>query len=306
MALLVAVALASCGGSGHKQLSASSHGASPTTARAPTESGIQHVVLVMLENTGYTQIIANSSAPYINNTLLSSSGVNAGLATNYHAGGSQCQHPSQPNYMEITSGNQSPSGCGDSLNVAGANTDNIFHQLPGGQSWSYVEGMSSHCSTAGSDSYQDYHNIELAYADAASDCKSYDVPFSGASLPANAFSAKFTLFLPDCPDQGSHDCGANVSNADSFLSKFIPAAMNTAAYKAGNTAILVTWDEDEGSEGSHVPMIEIRPGADRFRDDTNYQNHASTLAGIEKWAGVPLLGDAQTATPLGSDFGLGS
>lgn len=276
------------------------------TVSAPTTSSrrIQHIVVVMLENTGYNQIIGNSAAPYINNTILSGSGLNAGLATNYHAGGGPCQHPSQPNYMEITSGNQSASGCGDSQNVARDSTNNIFHQLPGGQSASYVEGMSGNCSTRGTSNYQAYHNIELAYADDTSDCKTYDVPFSGASLPSNAFSGKFTLVLPNCPDQGSDDCGDSISNADTFLKSFVPAAMNTAAYKAGNTAILITWDEDEGSEGDHVPLIEIRPGANGFRDGTDYQSQASTLAAIENWAGVPLLGDASSATPLGSDFGL--
>ena len=55
-----------------------------------------HVVLVMMENHNYGEIIGVSSAPYINNTLAAQ----GALMTNSFA----IEHPSEPNYLDIFSG----------------------------------------------------------------------------------------------------------------------------------------------------------------------------------------------------------
>src|SRR5437764_423630 len=55
-----------------------------------------HVVLVMMENHNYNEIIGASAAPYINNTLAPQGAV----MTNSFG----VQHPSQPNYLGIFSG----------------------------------------------------------------------------------------------------------------------------------------------------------------------------------------------------------
>src|SRR5690348_1270019 len=54
-----------------------------------------HVIIVMEENHGYSEIIGNKSAPYINS--LAAAGA---LFTKSYA----ITHPSQPNYLELFSG----------------------------------------------------------------------------------------------------------------------------------------------------------------------------------------------------------
>lgn len=255
-------------------------------------------MLIVLENTPYSAIIGSSSAPYINGTLLSSSGVNAGLATNYHAGGGGCQHPSLPNYMEMTAG--TATHCDDTVNVGAESVDNIFHQLGAGESASYMEDMSGNCSTSGGSGYSEDHNVELTYANVASDCQSNDVPFTSSSAPPNVFSPKFSLVVPNGPHQGE---SGGIASADQWLSGFIPSVMATPAYQAGNTAVLVVWDEDDGSEGNRVPLIEIRPGANGFRDNTDYPSHASLLGALEHVFGLPALGEA-AGQGLSGNFGL--
>src|SRR5512135_2193124 len=49
----------------------------------------QHVFIIMMENTGYSSLIGNPNAPWIN-----SAAATYGLATNYTG----VTHPSQPNY----------------------------------------------------------------------------------------------------------------------------------------------------------------------------------------------------------------
>jgi hypothetical protein len=56
---------------------------------------LDHVFLIMMENHGYSQIIGNPNAPFINNLAVS-----ANLATNYFA----IAHPSLTNYLEVVGG----------------------------------------------------------------------------------------------------------------------------------------------------------------------------------------------------------
>jgi len=56
---------------------------------------LDHVFVIMMENHGYTQILNNSNAPFINHLAQSS-----GYATNYFAVG----HPSSTNYLELVGG----------------------------------------------------------------------------------------------------------------------------------------------------------------------------------------------------------
>src|SRR5580693_7004179 len=73
---------------------ASAHSAT-ASARSAQVPDYSHIVVVMEENHSYSQIIGSSQAPYINS--LASDGA---LFTNSHA----ITHPSEPNYMAITSG----------------------------------------------------------------------------------------------------------------------------------------------------------------------------------------------------------
>src|SRR5579872_6787143 len=66
--------------------------------RAQTVPTPDHVVILMMENYGYPDIIGNSNAPYINSLATDP---NAALFTQSYA----LSHPSQPNYVMLYSGN---------------------------------------------------------------------------------------------------------------------------------------------------------------------------------------------------------
>jgi phospholipase C len=71
---------------------------SAVAAEGPVPKGIphlDHVYLVMMENHGYSQLLGNPNAPYINHLART-----ANLATNYFA----IAHPSLTNYLEIVGG----------------------------------------------------------------------------------------------------------------------------------------------------------------------------------------------------------
>ena len=98
-------------------------------AEGPVPRGIpdlDHVFLIMMENHGYSQILDNPNAPFINRLAKS-----ANSATNYFA----IAHPSLTNYLEVVGGSNfgvlsdnSPdwhsTSCTTNLASGVANTDN--------------------------------------------------------------------------------------------------------------------------------------------------------------------------------------
>ncbi len=102
----------------------------PVPAGQPTFS---HVVLVVEENHGYSEVIGSSSMPYFN-SLVSQ----YGLATQYFANA----HPSIPNYLMLTTGLTETFDD----NFSGTIThDNVVRELvKAGKTWkAYVESLPS-------------------------------------------------------------------------------------------------------------------------------------------------------------------
>ena len=116
----------------HLALAASLAAASVLPVRAaegPVPHGIphlDHVFLIMMENHGYSQIIGNPNAPFINQLAKK-----ANLATNYYA----VAHPSLTNYLEVVGGSNfgvlsdhntdwHNTSCATNLSTGVANTDN--------------------------------------------------------------------------------------------------------------------------------------------------------------------------------------
>ena len=112
-------------------------GASSTVSPRPTPSptpigGVPqfgHVVLVVEENSSYSQVIGNSDMPYLNSLA-----TQYGLATQYFAN----THPSIGNYFMLTTGQIITS---DDSFTGTVNADNIVHELlAAGKTWkSYAE-----------------------------------------------------------------------------------------------------------------------------------------------------------------------
>ena len=89
-----------------------------------TLKNFQHVFVIMMENTGYDSLIGNPNAPWIN-----AAAATDGLATNAYG----VTHPSQPNYIAMTSG--STNGVADDNDIT-IDVPNIVDQLEaGGKTW---------------------------------------------------------------------------------------------------------------------------------------------------------------------------
>jgi phosphatidylinositol-3-phosphatase len=239
-----------------------------------------------MENENFGSVIGSGSAPFINSLANS-----YGLATDYSA----ISHPSLPNYIALTSG--SDQGISDDSDPSSHPLDvpSIFSQLPGGVSRSLEQDMPSNCAGGNSGEYAVRHNPETYYTNLGTDCNNYDVPLG--SVPD--LSARFTFVTPNLIND-MHD--GTLGDGDRFLQGFLPALMATPQYQAGNTAIFITWDENSGSSGNQVPCIVISPYTHGVKDATPY-THYSLLRTTEELLGLPLLGNAASATSMLGKFG---
>jgi phosphatidylinositol-3-phosphatase len=271
---------------------------SPPTSTGPAAHHVRHIVWVIMENHSYEQIIGDTTdAPYINSLV-----GRFGSATQVFAEG----HPSLPNYVAMTSG--STQGISDDSGPSShpLNVTNIFGQLSGGGSRSLIESIPSNCDQSDAEPYAVRHNPEAYYTNLGTGCANFDVPFgSNPNL-----SAKFTFIVPnECHDMHSNSCSGSgnvIAQGDQFLESYVPRLLHSPQYLAGDTVIFVTWDEDSGSNGDHIPTLILDPfGAHTTGSCASAQyTHYSMLRYVEDTFGLPRIGAAATATSMRGCFGL--
>lgn len=261
----------------------------PCTGSEPP-ARFAHVILIVLENHGFDQVAGHS--PFLNALAH-----RCGLAADYHA----VAHPSLPNYLALTSGSTqglvgqdcSP---GPSCRSGGSS---IFSQT----GWrAYAESMTGRCRLTNSGDYAARHNPAVYYTRVAARCATADVPLS--ELPGDlrgGHLAPYSFIAPNlCSDE--HDCA--VTDGDAWLARWLPRLTSSATYRSGDTAIFITYDEDDYAEGNHIYTVvvarSVRPGTVSQTPFTHY----SMLRTNEQLLGLPPLGAAATATSMAGAFHL--
>jgi phosphatidylinositol-3-phosphatase len=220
------------------------------TATAP--HAYRHVIWIWMENHSFGDIIGNTSqAPYINSLA-----TRCGLATNYH----NTTHPSLPNYLAATSGLAQGKlpilsflDCNVSV-ICRTSAPSIFGQ---GETWkAYQESMPSNCDRSNSGEYAVRHN-PAPYYSSLPGCASHDVPYSqlGTDLASNALPA-FSFITPNLIDD-MHD--GTIAQGDAWLARNLPAILTSAQYRAGTTAVFITWDEGSGGYPSRTATTPTPP-----------------------------------------------
>jgi phospholipase C len=292
------VLLAACGGGNHTKASTTtastaapaqaSSSSTPVGTPSPPKT-YEHVIWVWMENHGYSQVIGNSAAPY--ETALAHQ---FGTATNYRSVGS----PSLPNYIGATSGSTQGISDDDSPSSHVLTVDNLFRQVraSGRTERSFQESMPTNCTLSSVDPYAVKHNPAAYYAgaDDRAACRNDDVPFSG-TLPSGPLPT-FSFVTPNLCDD-THDC--SVATGDAWLKKFIPPLLDRPEYRAGTTAVIVMWDEDDP-----MPNIVISPTTPAGTVVSQPFDHYSLLRTTEELLGLPVLDRASSAASMRSAFHL--
>jgi hypothetical protein len=275
---------------------------------AASTSPIHHVILIMMENKGDSQIVGKSVAPYENYLIK-----HYAFASNYFAvygpGG-------LPDYIGITDGSTSLTNISPNCLPTACYTTktNIFTLLNShGLTWKgYAESMPSNCyeSKYGSlpNEYWPSHTAIPYYTDLSSLCPKYDVPLGNvATQTGNFFSdlksnslPNFAMVSPNvCDDMHTCPSGENaITVGDNWLRSFVGAIISSSSFSS--TVILITFDNQPKSLSSPIPMIIVGPSSlVNYGTFSQTYNHYSTLATIEHIFNLGNLGrhDA-SATPM--------
>ena len=244
-----------------------------------------HVVVVVMENHAYSQVIGSSSAPYINNTL-KAGGANL---TQSHA----ITHPSQPNYYALFSGSTQGVTDDSCVTPGFSSAANLGSEvIAAGKSWgSYNETLPSQGSTTcKSGNYAQKHNPWFGFSNVpTSTAKTFtQFPTDYSTLP------KMSFVTPNlCSDM--HDC--SVSTGDTWIKNNLGAYATWA--KTHNSLLVVTFDEDNSLSGNRIPTVlygqPVTPGSSSA---TTY-NHYNLLRTLEDMAGTSThAGQAASASDI--------
>lgn len=319
-AVAVALLLVAGGGTG-RSVAATSHVTVPATSTnpcvgAPAAGRLKHVIVIVLENHSYSNIIGSSSAPNLNQLASQ-----CGLASNYHS----ITHPSLPNYVGLTAGS-----------IFGLSTDLCHCMLPVGgvflqlqqthQSWgTYAESMATRCdpnASGGTGGYTPHHNPAVYYTRLRRTCPTRDVRMGSTTAGAltGALSGRhlptFVLMIPNlCDDM--HSC--SIQHSDGWVGAWVRRIVHSYQYQHQATAIFITWDEGTGGhigagencaanlsdQSCHVPLIVISRMVRAHSVARKYFTHYSLLHTIDALTGLPSLrGAAFAPTGLGAAFHL--
>jgi len=224
-------------------------------------AAVRHVVVVVLENQSYSDVIGSSSMPYFNQLANQYS-----LATQFYAD----VHPSIGNYFMMTAG-QNPSQNNDAYSgtVSGANVASALTSA--GKAWKvYAQSLPSAGYTGGDQYPYLKHHDPFAYFDSVlgSSGQSTDiVPFSQFAADMNSGSLpNYAFIVPDAEHDG-HDCPDGTQNcadserlaeADNFLQSTLSPLFSNSSLIA-NTVVIVTYDEaavsDTTNGGGHIAVV---------------------------------------------------
>jgi acid phosphatase len=289
-ALSLLVLLALCVGCGTASPGKVSLGA----ASAIPQSRGSRVIVVLLENAEYGEVIGSSSSPYVNALAR-----RYGLMTQSFA----ITHPSLPNYLALTSG--STHGIDSDCTGCSVSSANIVDQLEGaGRSWgAYLEDLPSTSSKpspcfegAQSGGYAKKHNPFAYYTDIAGSPARCRHVKGFAQLARDLRTGglpEYVWISPNLCDDG-HDCGEH--SADEFLARSVPALLRALGPSG---FLVVQWDEgtsDRGccgvAAGGHIATIVAGPQVERGARSAAPIDQYGVLGSIEEAFGLAPLGGA--------------
>ncbi|HET8709330.1 MAG TPA: alkaline phosphatase family protein [Candidatus Saccharimonadales bacterium] len=271
----------------------------------PAPAKWNHVVVLIFENKTYSQVIG-SGAPYITNLAKQCGTSTKWNDANYNVDGSKNgSYASKPNYATYTSGVPPTVHklTNDQYSTT-TNVDNIFNRLrlAGKSVKSYNPGTAGHCSSgnfpgAYHDALRYYTDVGAQSSDPSTFCNQHDVNIGDFTKDANANNLPAFSFVLPTNDQNMHN--NSISSGDTWAKDFLTPFFDSAAYKAGDTALFFVWDED-----TNIPNVlaapSIKPGSHpTVSSGSNPISHYSALRTWQEMLGLsPFLGNSGQAPSL--------
>jgi phosphatidylinositol-3-phosphatase len=240
------------------------------------QSHLDHVFVIMMENTSYNALLSPSNP---NTTYIRHLAATAGLANNYFG----VTHDSLPNYIAATSGQTWGSNSDDTSQAPFFNHENLVDQLEAAHvSWkAYMESLpfpGDLVNTTANGLYVRKHDPFLVYPDVYKNPARADnvVPLTQLSTDLSAGTVPhFVWISPNiCNDMhgGATACpypnsptdplqAALYRDGDNFLRTWVGRITHSSAWTS-HSAIFITWDEGGFEDQSPFGPTDIRPGPD--------------------------------------------
>lgn len=240
-----------------------------------------HVVVVIEENRGYSQIMDKRNSDSYIHALLK-----RGMLLTQSYG---VTHPSQPNYLALFSGStQGVTGNSCPHDFSGDNLATALNDK--GLSFaSYAESLP----VAGdpvcmSGAYQRKHNPVANWPrlSATANLRFIDFPQDFSTLPTVSFVI---------PDQHNDMHDGSFTDADNWLKTHVKPYVDWA-FKH-NSLLILTWDEDNGTEGNRVVTILAGSMVKKGVSDQHI-DHYDVLRTLLDFYDLPLMNASRNAEPV--------
>lgn len=211
-----------------------------------------HVVIVFMENKGYSDIIGSPDAPYINSLVAKGASL-----TNFTA----FHHPSQPNYFEFFAGNQL-GVCTDECPATPFGNHNLASvALAKGISFTgFAENLPDDLTVcANNATYYARRHCPWTYFSNVPAASSVDFSkFPQSTDPKTGYASlpRISMVIPNLiHDMHSGDSFADeIENGDTWLRQNLGGYITWAM--TNNSLLILTWDEDS----SGYPPVHCCPG----------------------------------------------
>lgn len=275
--------------------------------RTTPPSTYKHVVWILMENHTYSQVIGQTTAPYMTDLATKSCASSTKWDDNYSS------LPSLPHYIALTTGSNQGITDDQSPSVHPLTVDNLFRQVrtAGQTEKEYAEDMPANCTTSGSSPYAVRHNPATYFVDTAdrSACQKNNVPMGAFPTSGNLYNdiknntlPNFAMILPNVCHMTHGPCNTTdqLKQGDDFMKSIVVSLTNSADYQAGNMAIFVIYDEN-----TYIPNAVIAPTVKPGFVTSTGTSQFSALRTTEEMLGIKsYLGEASKAPSMRSLFNL--
>lgn len=276
-----------------------------------------HIMVVVEENHGFSDVIGNPAAPNLNHLAHT-----FGLATDYTG----VAHPSEPNYVALLGGSTFGIANDNPYYVNKVDAPSVISQMDAaGISWkAYLQslphpGYQGICFPAKCNGVPDIDPLYVSkHVGITNFTSSLNAADWSRQVPAGQLTSdlatntvpRFSLIIPDecrdmhgdppyCVDSGNTFGGTSydpqdqhlVGTGDAYLGKVASEVTNAPFWSHGNNALVVIFDEgnDNAGGGGQVATVVVTNHGPRGVQDATPYNHYSLLQTIQKSFGLGCL-----------------
>jgi len=243
-----------------------------------------HILIVVEENHSYADITSATDASYLASLIQQGA-----VFTDAHG----VTHPSQPNYLALFAGSTfgiASDACPQQLAGPNLASELIAHGMTfTGYSESMLAAGYMGCYDDTADQlYARKHNpwVDFANVPAASNQPFSSFPVDFGQLPTVAFVV---------PNQLHDMHSGSIAEADRWLRQNMDAYARWAL--THNSLLIVTWDEDDGSDANHIPTLFVGAHV-QAGEYPETINHYNVLRTVEALVGVSFTNEAVHAKTI--------